>query len=91
MPAFTLRHTGPSNNPDDYVFSCNGPEVGRCYLRTMSHNRQQWSWTIYIGIHVKRIVEGVPIAGIANTLDEAKAAFRKSFDRMIAAGVVSLT
>jgi hypothetical protein len=90
MPAYTLRRTGLSSNPDDYVFSCNGLEVGRCYLRTLSDNRQQWSWTIYIGIHVKRIVEGVPIAGTADTLDEAKTAFRKSFDRMIAAGVVSL-
>jgi len=33
---------------------------------------------------------GVPTAGYCATLNEAKEQFRKSFDRMIAAGMVDL-
>jgi hypothetical protein len=88
MPEYTLRPTGRS--PDDYVFLCDGVEVGRCYLRTLSNNAQMWTWTIYIGGHVKRIVSGVPIAGYTPTFDEANQQFRGSFQRMIEAGVVDL-
>ena len=85
---YTLRLTRLSDppNPNDYVFLWRGFEVGRCYLRAMTGNTHQWSWTTYIGLHITRIVEGVPVAGFADTLDEAKAAFCKSFDVLIAAG-----
>jgi hypothetical protein len=85
---YTMRRTGLSDDPNDYVFRADGMEVGRCYLRAMAGNAKFWHWTIYIGTHVRRVVEGVPIAGNANSLDEAKAQFRDSFERMIAAGVV---
>jgi hypothetical protein len=90
MPKYTQRRTGLSDDPNDYVFRCDNFDVGRCYLRTLSNNEVRWSWTIYIGIHVKRIIVGVPTAGYALTLDEAKEQFPKSFDRMIAAGAVRL-
>jgi hypothetical protein len=34
-------------------------------------------------------VDGIAIAGAADTLDDAKAAFKNSFDKMREAGVVS--
>jgi hypothetical protein len=54
----------------------------------LSNNDGQWSWTIYIGKEVKALIPGVPTAGFASTLEEAKEQFRKSFDRMIASGLV---
>jgi hypothetical protein len=90
MATYTLRHSGMSHDPDDYVFHCNGAEVGRCYLRPLAGNNEQWSWSIYIGIYVKRIVEGVSLFGYCETLGEAEAQFRENFDRLIAAGVVAL-
>jgi hypothetical protein len=90
MPNYTLRHTSLSGNPNDYVFRCDGIEVGRCYLRTVANNEQSWLWTIYIGIYALRRVEGVPISGNAKTLEQATAEFRFCFEQMILAGVVSL-
>jgi hypothetical protein len=66
-------------------------EVGRCYLRTLNNDERKWSWTIYLGWHVKRTLEGVPTVGYAPTLEDAKHRFRECFDRMIEAGVVTLT
>ena len=66
-------------------------EVGRCYLRALAGNEKRWQWTIYIGTRVSRSLEGIPIAGNTDTLDAAKADFRESFDKMIAAGVVNLS
>ena len=45
---------------------------------------------IYIGIHVKRLVDGGPVHGYAATLELAEKDFREAFDRMIEAGVVAL-
>jgi hypothetical protein len=53
-------------------------------------NEARWQWTIYVGVYVKRAVDGVPIAGHSETLEQAKAQFRKSFDAMIVAGVVKI-
>ena len=88
MPVYTLRRTRLSDSPNDFVFRCAGVDVGRCYLRTLADNEQRWHWTIYIGRPVKEVIEGVPVSGNAETLDQAKEQFRNSFDRMIAAGVV---
>jgi len=76
------------NRSNDFVFRCDGHDAGRCYLRELANNEMKWHWTIYIGTHASRPVEGVPIVGNADTLDQAKAEFRKSFDAMLAAGVV---
>jgi hypothetical protein len=51
----------------------------------MSYGPAQWLWTIYVGNGVN-LVEAVPVAGVADTLDEAVAGFIHSFDRMIDAG-----
>jgi hypothetical protein len=48
------------------------------------------SWTIYIGIHVKRLVQGVSVAGYASTLEQAKADFRAVSDSLIEAGAIAL-
>jgi hypothetical protein len=37
-------------------------------------------------LEIKTALQGVPIAGTADTLDQAKAEFRKSLYAMIAAG-----
>jgi hypothetical protein len=90
MPKSTRRRTGVSDDPNAYVFRRDGVDVGRCYLRTLSNNEQRWSWTIFIGNHVKSVVTGVPTAGYTATLEEAKEQLRRSFDQMVAAGVVQL-
>jgi hypothetical protein len=90
MPAnYSLRRTALSVDPNDYLFRCDGIDVGRCYLRTLAGN-EHWHWTIFIGLYVARPVESVPLAGAAETLEQAKAEFCESFDRMIAAGAVRL-
>jgi hypothetical protein len=58
--AGALRLAGLSDDPNDYVFQCNGVDVGRCYGRLLT-NRETWSWSIYIAMHVKRTVEGEPL------------------------------
>ena len=90
MPNYTLRRSGPSRDPNDHIVCYNGVEVGRCYLRPMNYSAPQWLWTIYIGRGVK-LIEGAPVAGNAGSLDEAIAAFRNSFDRMIATGAVKVS
>ena len=90
MLDFSLRPAGLSDDPDDYVFRCNGVDVGRCYLRRMAGDREKWSWSIYIGIHVKRTVEGIPLAGYADSLDSAQQQFSEAFSRLFGAGVVAL-
>ena len=49
MPTYTLRRTGPDepDRPDDYVFRCDGVDVGRCYLMRASSNQVVWRWTVY--------------------------------------------
>ena len=88
MSKYPRRLTGLSENSKDFIFRHNGRDVGRCGLRILSNNDGQWSWTIYIGKEVKALIPGVPTAGFASTLEEAKEQFRKSFDRMIASGLV---
>jgi hypothetical protein len=90
MPIYTMRRRALSDSPDDYVLRADGVEVGRCYLRQMAGNMTAWHWTIYIGRHVRHVVEGVPVAGDADSLEAAKAKFRDSFERMMAAGAVNL-
>jgi hypothetical protein len=90
MLKFGVRPTGLSDDPNDFVLRCNGVDVGRCYLRYLTSDENKWSWSIYIGIHVKRTVEGVPLAGYANSLDLAKQQFQEAFGRLYEEGVVAL-
>ena len=83
VSTYTLRRTWPDepDRRDDYLFRCAGADVGRCYLRSLAGNESRWQWTIYIGRSVKRVIQGVPISGNAETLDQAKVQFRESFER----------
>jgi hypothetical protein len=78
MP-YTRRSTWPDDR-DDYVIRCEGRDVGRVYLTRVPHG-DRWLWTIFINGHVPR-VEGVPITGLAVSLDEAAAGFNRSYERM---------
>ena len=61
--------------PDDYEVRYNGRTVGRI-LRLRSTGRELWHWT---QIDIRAPSYG-PNGGVADTLDEAKAAFRRSWD-----------
>ena len=79
MP-YTRRPTGPNTNGEDYVIRCEARDVGRVYRRLLPEGHRYY-WTIYISGHVPR-VPGVPISGLALTLDEAGAAFKRAYDAM---------
>jgi hypothetical protein len=61
--------------PDDYIVVHAGRTVGRIY-RLRSTGRELWLWT-QIGI---RAPSYGPNGGVADTLDEAKTAFRQTWD-----------
>jgi len=61
--------------PDDYEVRYEGQTVGRIY-RLRSTGREVWRWTqsgIFQPTHG-------PDGGVADTLDEAKAAFRSAWE-----------
>ena len=60
--------------PDDYEVRHNGRTVGRILLR--STGRELWQWT---QISIPAPSYG-PNGGVADTLDQAKAAFRRTWD-----------
>ena len=60
---------------DDYEVRHNGQTVGRI-LRLGSTGRELWQWT---QISMRAPSYG-PNGGVADTLDEAKAAFRRTWD-----------
>jgi hypothetical protein len=72
MPTYTLRRTWPDEpgRPDDYVFRCDGVDVGRCYLMRASSNQEVWRWTVY----------GISSGGMEATLEEAKRRFKETFE-----------
>ena len=90
MPGYARRRTDRFIDGEDYVITCEGAEVGRCYLHTFSRNAQAWRWTIFVGWHVKRLVSKVPLAGYAATLDDATKECIRCFELMMAAGAVKL-
>ena len=61
--------------PDDYEVRYHGKTVGRIY-RMRGTGWELWLWT-QIGI---RAPSYGPNGGVADTLDEAKAAFRQTWD-----------
>src|ERR1044071_9034910 len=95
MPHYTRRLTRLSDppNPNDFVFLCDGIEVGRCMLERLAGATEKWTWTIYItGLgRPNRSVEGIPIVGAADTLDQAQENFKNAFERMRVAGVINDT
>jgi hypothetical protein len=62
------------------MIRCAGKDIGRVYLRRLLEG-ERWLWSITINGHVPEI-EGVPISGYAITLDEADAAFKRSYEVM---------
>ena len=79
MP-YSRRPTWPDHDREDYVIRCEGRDVGRVYRRRLPEGHRYY-WTIYISSHVPQ-VPGVPISGLALTLDEASAAFKRSYETM---------
>jgi hypothetical protein len=61
--------------PDDYEVRDNGRTVG-CILRLRSTGRELWHWT---QISIRAPSYG-PNGGVADTFEDAKAAFRRSWD-----------
>jgi hypothetical protein len=61
--------------PDDYEVRHDGRTVGRIY-RVRSTGRELWQWT-WIGWGPSR----GPNGGVADSLAEAKAAFRRAWER----------
>jgi hypothetical protein len=64
-----------TSRPDDYNVIHAGQTVGRIY-RMNSTGRELWRWT-QIGI---RAPSYGPNGGVADTFEDAKAAFRRSWD-----------
>jgi hypothetical protein len=65
-----------SSRPNDYEVIHGGKVVGRIYRMT-STARETWRWN-QIG---QRVPTQGPNGGIADSLDEAKAAFRRALER----------
>ena len=63
------------NRPDDYEVRHEGRTVGRIY-RLRSTGRELWQWT---QIDIRAPMYG-PNGGVADTLDDAKKAFRCAWD-----------
>jgi len=89
MP-LTLRPTRLSDDPDrqDWnIFDGDTQPVGRIYEdKTVSVEGSRWAWFLQVTGAGRA---GVPITGRAATLDDAKAAFRASYDRWQAWSVTS--
>ena len=76
--SLTLRRTvflDGENRQDDYEVRHDNRTVGRI-LRLRSTGRELWHWT---QIEVRAPSYG-PNGGVANTFEEAKAAFRRTWD-----------
>jgi hypothetical protein len=43
-PVYTMRRTWPDNpkSPNDFVFRCDGVDVGRCYFTRAARSRDVW-------------------------------------------------
>jgi hypothetical protein len=90
MTDYTLRKTGLSDDPqaEDYQPHYKGAPVGRIYCAEFA-GQKKYRWSIYIN-HIAQPAEGVQLMGYTATLDEATAAFKASFEALIAAGTVRL-
>lgn len=87
---YSLRPTGLSNDPraEDYQAFAGDAPIGRLYSDTFA-GQKRWRWSIYIN-HRTQPHEGVALMGYADTRDQATAAFKQSFEALIAAGKVTL-
>ena len=78
MP-YTCRNSWPDER-NDFVIRCEGLDVGRVYLTRVPAG-DRWLWTLFMYGHVPK-VEGVSITGLAVTLDDAAAEFKRSYEAM---------
>lgn len=82
---YTLRPLRlDESSKNDFIIRHNGRDVGRVYL-SKGLGGERWQWAINVLASFRRI-EGVPISGLADTLDRALEQFQASFDAMLAAG-----
>ena len=90
---YALRRMCPDDprRPDDFVYQYDCYDVGRIYLQHRAPTGPQWTWTIYLGHHMRQILPAVPVAGNADTLAQAMMQFKTSFDRMLADGAVKIS
>jgi hypothetical protein len=77
---YTRRSTWPDTDREDYVIRCEARDVGQVYRRRLPEG-DRYYWTIYISNHVTQ-VPGVPISGLAVTLEDASAALKRSYEAM---------
>lgn len=80
--SFTLKRIiwqdGKPSVRDDFEVMFEGKAVGRIYLRNTFH--ESWHWSIYDDQGPGRTGRRGD-DGLADTLDEAKAEFKKAWDR----------
>jgi hypothetical protein len=90
MTDYTLRRTGLSDDPrsEDYQPHYQGIPIGRIYCSEFA-GKKRFRWSIYIN-HVAQPAEGVALMGFTDTLDEGTAAFKASFEALMAAGTVKI-
>ena len=77
---YSRRPARPNTDREHYVIHCEARDVGRVYRRQLPEGHRYY-WTIYINGHVHQ-VPGMPISGLAVTVDEASAAFKRSYEAM---------
>jgi hypothetical protein len=83
---YTLRRTGLSDRQDDFQFLWNSHAVGRTYLQDTPVG-PRWYWSIY-GTAILRYPKDVVAQGSADSLDEAKEAFKLNWEKLRAADAV---
>lgn len=62
---------------DDYAIAIDGLRAGRIMRQRRAFGKETWFWTI-TGPYL--VQAGLPSAGEAETLEEARRAFRQTFD-----------
>lgn len=89
MSDYMLRRTGLSDDPheDDWQAWYKGHAIGRIYR--MNDPVPRYRWSIYINDKAQP-AEEVALMGYTDSLGGATAAFKASFEALIAAGKVRL-
>jgi hypothetical protein len=75
------KHMGWEDAKDDYVILDDDSSVGRIHKDTTHESR--WCWSV----NTSPYPAPPPNNGLAQTLDEAKTAFKQRYEEMKAAGV----
>lgn len=71
MPCYTMRLTWHDRaSPNDFIFRCDGRDVGRCYFYRAPNGRDVWLW----------FVSHTSLKGMETTLVEAQAKFKAAYE-----------